>query len=136
MNSIQTFLILWLDTTFKGAAAAKEIPLGVFHEILDLGLERARLPYLYSDHTWKLSSLKRKMDKFARIVNKTFIPSVKGQMAKNECGINFVDMMNRQLKNGEHLSFQEIYDNSITLILAVSKLKFVSTQSKHFFFFN
>lgn len=109
-----------LDTTFNGNDGAKQIPRKLFNEIIDIGLERTRMPVTYPNLIWKMTSLSKIMDFLAQTVNSTFVPAVKQRISMHENKFNFVDMMSRELKNGDQLSFDEIYDNSITMICAVS----------------
>lgn len=64
------------------------------------------------------------MDRLAAIIDRTYVPAVQKQIELNESGFSFVDMMKRELKAGEQLTFEEIYDNTIILIVAVGSSSF------------
>lgn len=59
------------------------------------------------------------MDKCAATINAGYVPSLRKQIELNEVGINFVDIMKREIKSSEQLTFEEIYDNAIIMIVAV-----------------
>lgn len=110
----------FIDSTFKASKVVEKVPRNTINQLIDVGMDRIRMPWLYPENIWKLSKGSKIMDALAATVDDHFIPAVKDQMAQPDVnGVNFVDIMSRELKNEEQLSFEEIYDNAITMINAV-----------------
>lgn len=88
-------------------------------DVVEIGMERVRKPFIWPEHLWKLTRLNKMLSYLYKNVNDIFIPILKERIsveASNE--MNFVDIMKRENKTA--LNFDEIYHNSLQLIFAVS----------------
>ena len=130
LNEIATHIAYkqMVASTSDDTNIVHQVPHTVYDTIVDVMMERARRPYLYPEFLYNLSYLRSRVDKLAVKIDAGYIPFVKKQLEeKDSMGFNFVEMMKRDNKSGEKLTFEEIYDNVIILIVSVSKFLFFSS---------
>lgn len=108
-----------IGTIVRKSDAATKIPRKVFQQMMKIVYSRLKNLFNWPDFIWNQTRLKLKLDELVGKINETFIPLVQQDMMEMQNESTFVSVMSRHLKNGQQLSFQEVYDNTIFLILAV-----------------
>lgn len=101
----------------------------ILNKVIDIGLERSRMPIFWPDKLWKLTNLYKSMSGLKEIVDKNYLPKIHTRIEHEENYKNFFDVMKKHLNTENGLTFEELYHNSIQIIFAVRSITVYTTSS-------